>query len=74
MTIKSRRRKIQHGVGTLLGAEGRTLGIIDPCGQAVIRGEIWSVHAKHSIAMGKQIKVIAAESLQLEIEEIKPEI
>lgn len=73
MAIKSKRRKVQHGVAMLLGAEGRALGSIDRYGQAVIRGEIWSVHAKQAIATDKRIKVIAAEGLQLEVEEVKPE-
>ncbi len=71
MIIRARKRKPKHGIGTLLGAEGRALGPIDIVGQAVIRGEIWSVRAKKPIAADKRIKVIAAEGLELEVEEIK---
>jgi membrane-bound serine protease (ClpP class) len=71
MIIKSKRGKMQHGVDILLGAEGRALGAIDPEGQAVIKGEIWSVHAKQPIAADKRIKVVAAEGLRLEVEAIK---
>lgn len=70
MTVKSRRRKPQHGINILLGAEGRSLGIIDLRGQAVIRGEIWSVHSQKAIAADKRIKVVAAHGLQLEVEEV----
>ncbi|CEG62281.1 NfeD family protein [Legionella micdadei] len=70
MMIKTRKRKVQHGVEVLIGAQGRALGAIDTYGQAVIRGEIWSVHAKKPVAADKPIKVIAAEGLQLEVEEI----
>lgn len=69
MTVKSRKQKLQHGVTVLLGAEGRTLGKINLQGQAVIRGEIWAVHAQHPIAADKRIKVVATNGLQLEIEE-----
>ncbi|KTD38505.1 transmembrane protein [Legionella nautarum] len=70
MIIRSRRRQLKHGVEVLLGAEGRALGTIDAYGQAVIRGEIWSVHTKKTIAADKRIKVVAAKGLQLEVEEI----
>ncbi|OCH99543.1 NfeD family protein [Legionella jamestowniensis] len=71
MAIKSRRRKPQHGVNILLGAEGRALSNIDPHGQAVIRGEIWAVYAQQPIAANKPIKVVATHGLQLEVEEIE---
>lgn len=70
MIIRSRKSKLKHGVEILIGAEGRALGAIDSYGQAVIRGEIWSVYTKKSIAADKRIKVIAAQGLQLEVEEI----
>ncbi|HHF7347465.1 TPA: nodulation protein NfeD [Legionella feeleii] len=70
IAIKSRKQKIQHGVDILLGAEGRTLGIVDPCGQAVIRGEIWSVHASQPIPADKRVRVVATKGLQLQVEEI----
>lgn len=70
IAIKSRKQKIQHGVNILLGAEGRTLGAINPCGQAVIRGEIWSVHAGQPIPADKRIRVVATKGLQLQVEEI----
>ncbi|WED43026.1 NfeD family protein [Legionella cardiaca] len=71
MTFKSRKKKLMHGIAVLLGAEGRTLGEVNPQGQAVIRGEIWAVHSKQPIAADKRIKVIATQGLQLEIEEIQ---
>lgn len=70
IAIKSRKQKIQHGVDILLGAEGRTLGIVAPCGQAVIRGEIWSVHASQPIPADKRVRVVATKGLQLQVEEI----
>jgi membrane-bound serine protease (ClpP class) len=53
----------------LIGAKGRALGNINLRGQAVIRGEIWSVHAKTPIATDKNIKVISTSGLLLEVEE-----
>ncbi|WP_028388949.1 NfeD family protein [Legionella fairfieldensis] len=74
MAVKSRKRKVQHGVEMLLGAEGRTLDNIDPSGQAVIKGEIWSIHANEPIAADKRVKVIAVSGLQLEVEELKSDV
>ncbi|KTC85091.1 NfeD family protein [Legionella brunensis] len=71
MAVKSRKQKPQHGVSILLGAEGRSLGAINLEGQAVIRGEIWTVHAKTPIVADKRIKVVATKGLQLEVEEIE---
>lgn len=70
MSVKASKKKIQHGLTMLIGAQGRTLDCIEPKGQAVIRGEIWSVYAKRKIAADKTIKVLAADGLQLEVEEV----
>ncbi|CDZ76051.1 hypothetical protein BN59_00315 [Legionella massiliensis] len=70
MTLKARKKQLQHGVNLLVGAEGRALGEINVYGQAVIKGEIWSVHAKDRIVADSRIKVIATDGLQLEVEEI----
>ncbi|KTD45779.1 transmembrane protein [Legionella rubrilucens] len=72
MTIKSRRHDVQHGLSVLVGAEGRAMEDIDLQGQAVIRGEIWNVHASQPIGKNKKIKVIAAKGLLLEVKEMKP--
>lgn len=69
MAVKARRQSVKHGLIVLIGAQGRTLGDINPDGQAFIRGEIWSVHSKKFIAGKKQIKVIGTSGLVLEIEE-----
>ncbi|WP_238400738.1 NfeD family protein [Legionella bononiensis] len=69
MIIKSRRQKVRNGLIMLVGAKGRALGDINPDGQAVIRGEIWSVRAKAPIAANKNIKVILINGLLLEVVE-----
>jgi membrane-bound serine protease (ClpP class) len=66
---KSRRRLIQNGLVTLIGAQGRTVESINLQGQAYIRGEIWSVQSKKPIAADTNIRVIDALGLVLEIEE-----
>lgn len=69
MALKARKQKVNNGLVMLVGANGRTLGDINLEGQAVIRGEIWSVYAKTPIAKNKPIKVILTKGLLLEVEE-----
>jgi membrane-bound serine protease (ClpP class) len=67
--FKTRGQTIKNGLDILVGAEGRTLEFINLQGQAVIRGEIWNVQAKTPIAMDKNIRVLGAKGLILEVEE-----
>ncbi|QMT58694.1 nodulation protein NfeD [Legionella sp. PC997] len=69
MVLKARRQSVKHGLIVLIGAKGRTLGNINHEGQAMIRGEIWSVHSKLPIAANRPIKVIGVSGLKMEIEE-----
>lgn len=72
MLVRSRRQPIQHGTHALVGAKGRTLGHINLKGQAVIRGEIWSVHALQPIEADKRIEVVASDDgLKLEVKEVQ---
>lgn len=71
MESKIKKRNPYHGLSALLGATGRSLDIINPSGQAIIRGEIWHVHARKPIDPNKEIRVISAKGLLLEIEELK---
>jgi len=65
----SRKTKVRNGLVMLVDAQGRALGDINGQGQAVIRGEIWSVHSKRPISADKKIKVIKTNGLLLEVEE-----
>lgn len=64
---KTRHQKIHHGLDTLVGVQGRTLGDINPNGQAMIRGEIWSVCSSHFIAADKPVIVVSASGLVLHV-------
>ncbi|WP_045097734.1 NfeD family protein [Legionella fallonii] len=68
MVIKSKRQTIKNGLVMLVGARGRTLSEVNPRGQAVIRGEIWSVYAKKPIEVNKKVKVIQTSGLWLEVD------
>lgn len=67
--VRARRQKVHHGLVVLLGAQGRALGDINTEGQAIIRGEIWSVRSQHFIAKDKPVKVIGISGLVLHVEE-----
>lgn len=71
MVVRSRRQPTRHGTQALIGAKGRTLDNVDLKGQAVIRGEIWSVQAKQPIEADKRIEVVASDGLRLEVKEIQ---
>lgn len=71
MLMKSRRNPILHGTNVLVGATGRTIGGIDLRGQVMIHGEIWEVQAKSPIEANKPVKVLKAEGLLLEVEELE---
>lgn len=68
MVIKSKQQTVKNGLVMLVGAQGRTLSEVNPRGQAVIRGEIWSVCAKKPIAANQQVKVVKTLGLLLEID------
>ncbi|MDR3442573.1 MAG: nodulation protein NfeD [Legionella sp.] len=67
--VKARQQSVKNGLSTLLGVEGRTLGDINLEGQALIRGEIWSVRSERFIAAHTRIKVMEASGLVLLVEE-----
>lgn len=69
VVIKTRHQSVKNGLMILEGAKGRSLGDIDREGQAVIRGEIWSVRSQEFIAANKPIYVIKTSGLILEVKE-----
>jgi len=70
LMLRSQRRPIHNGVNYLMGASGKTLCSIDPRGQALIQGEIWSVYSALVIQRDRPIKVIAINGIYLEVEEL----
>jgi len=69
MVFKTRKQTVKNGLIMLVGAYGRTLGEVNLQGQAIIRGEIWSVRSQLPIAADRRIKVIVTDGLLLEVEE-----
>lgn len=72
MVIKARRQITRNGLIQLVGAKGRAFGNIHQSGQAVIRGEIWSVYSKKPIQANTNIVVVLTKGLLLEVMEDLP--
>lgn len=73
MVIRARRKPVLHGVEILIGAHGKTVGPVNPQGQAVINGEIWSVSSSHRIEDRRLIEVVGVNGLILVVREIQGE-
>ncbi|KTD13999.1 nodulation protein NfeD [Legionella israelensis] len=71
LVMRSRWRESMHGTHALINQQGQALEDINLQGQALIKGEIWTVKAQSPIKAGKAIKVIDAKGLILEVEEIR---
>ena len=69
LALRSRRQPIRHGTTLLIGTTGKAVGAIFTQGQALIRGEIWSVYSKYPIHKDCAVKVVAVKGLRLEVEE-----
>jgi membrane-bound serine protease (ClpP class) len=64
----SRRRRIQAGPETLIGARGQTLTDCRPLGQVRVAGEIWSARCPSGAAAGERVRVLARDGLTLTVE------
>ena len=66
--LQARFRKPQTGKEALIGEAGQTLTDIDNnIGKVFIHGEVWQAKSKEKIEKGKEVEVIGAEGLVLEV-------
>jgi len=61
-----------HDLNILIGSLGEAKTEIFAEGTVYVDGELWSAHSQVSIPAGAQIKVIARQGLQLEVEPLTP--
>ena len=66
----SRRRRIQAGPETMIGARGEALGDCRPDGQVRVRGEIWQARCDAGVAQGDAVRVTGREGLTLVVEPV----
>jgi membrane-bound serine protease (ClpP class) len=64
----SRRRRIQMGAETLIGATAQVVSECRPLGQVRIRGELWRAQCGRGAAPGETVRVVGREGLTLLVE------
>jgi membrane-bound ClpP family serine protease len=64
----SRRRKVQVGAETLIGARGVTVGELRPRGQVRLGGEFWDATSETGVGAGVPVRVVGREGLTLHVE------
>jgi len=60
----SRRRRVQVGVETLIGAEGE----VRAGGSVFVNGELWRARGAEHVAPGARVRILAVEGLTLVVE------
>ena len=64
----SRRRRIQMGAETLIGATARVVSDCRPLGQVRLRGELWRARCEAGASAGDTIRVVDRDGLTLLVE------
>ncbi len=64
----SRRRRVQMGPETLVGATAQVVSPCRPYGQVRIQGELWRAHCADGADMGEQVTVRSLDGLTLVVE------
>lgn len=64
----SRRRRVQMGPETLVGATGQVVTPCAPLGQVRVQGELWRAHCADGAAAGEEVRIVALEGLTLKVE------
>ncbi|MEO8291340.1 MAG: NfeD family protein [Gaiellaceae bacterium] len=64
----SRRRRIQAGAETLIGALAEVVSPCRPDGQVRVQGELWRTHCEAGADVGETVRVVAREALTLLVE------
>jgi membrane protein implicated in regulation of membrane protease activity len=64
----SRRRRIQMGAETLIGATARVVSDCRPLGQVRLRGELWRARCELGASPGETVRIVGRDSLTLLVE------
>jgi membrane protein implicated in regulation of membrane protease activity len=64
----SKRRRIQVGAETLIGAQAIVVTPCRPLGQVRLQGELWEARCEEGADAGDRVRVIARVGLRLEVE------
>lgn len=73
--LRAQRLKTVTGINILLGQTGETLSQLDPLGQLMVNGEVWTAAATQGkIDKGERVKVIRVKGLTLFVEPMEHSI
>src|SRR5262245_12339080 len=61
----TRRRRVQVGAETLIGATGRVVTPCRPLGQVRLQGELWRAHCDEGADEGDEVRVLELDGLTL---------
>jgi membrane-bound serine protease (ClpP class) len=64
----SRRRRIQMGAETLIGATARVVSDCRPLGQVRLRGELWRARCVAGASAGDTVRIVDRDGLTLLVE------
>ena len=64
----SRRRRVQMGPETLVGATAQVVTPCAPLGQVRVQGELWRAHCAEGAAAGEEVRVVGLDGLTLHVE------
>jgi membrane-bound serine protease (ClpP class) len=64
----SRRRRIQMGAETLIGARAEVVSECRPLGQVRVQGELWRARCGRGASPGETLRVVGREGLTLLVE------
>jgi membrane-bound serine protease (ClpP class) len=68
MVIQARRNKVVTGVEGMVGQLGIAQTALEPEGQVLVRGELWSAIAASNIPAGAHVRVKGVAGLKLQVE------
>jgi membrane-bound serine protease (ClpP class) len=64
----SRRRRIQMGAETLIGARAEVMSECRPLGQVRVQGELWRARCELGASPGETVRIVGREGLTLLVE------
>ncbi len=69
----SKRRKVQAGAETLIGALGVATSALRPEGMVRVQGELWSARSDYGVDPGEEVRVVERDGLVLTVERERAE-
>jgi membrane-bound serine protease (ClpP class) len=64
----SRRRRIQMGAETLIGATAKVESECRPLGRVRVHGEVWQARCERGAEAGQDVRIVARDGLTLLVE------